>query len=73
MNAVATVIVLALMGQTAQAAPEAAPTEGFLEYLATFEPDDEATIVDFALDAEEEAREPMRPEDSPKEEDDDSA
>lgn len=71
MNAAAMLIVLGLMGQTAQAGPEAAPTESFLEYLAMFEPDDEATIVDFALDAEEEAREPKRPEASREEDGDD--
>jgi hypothetical protein len=50
-----------------------APTEGFLEYLGMFEPVDEATIVDFALESEEAAGEPERPDEAREEDGDDSA
>lgn len=77
MSAAMTVLVVALMGQSAHAgpvpAPEAGPSESFLEYLALFEPDDEATLVDFALDAEEADESGDRTEDEGEEDDDDAA
>ena len=58
-----TSLAFALMTLVAQGAAgdPTAPTEGFLEYLGMFEPVDEATIVDFALESEEAAGEPDQP------------
>ncbi len=68
-------LAFALITLAAQGAAPAgpAPTEGFLEYLGMFEPDDEATIVEFALESEEAADEAERPEQDREEDSDDSA
>lgn len=56
-------VLLALVAGDPPPAAETAPSEGFLEYLGTFEPEDEATIVEFVLDGEERAEEAQqRPE-----------
>ena len=66
-------LAVALMAGSAQPDAEAMPSEGFLEYLGTFEPEDEATIVEFALEAEEEGDERQRPDQGREAEADDPA
>ena len=72
MNASLAFALVTLVAQGATA-DGLAPTEGFLEYLGTFEPVDEATIVEFALESEETAGEPERPDEAREEDGDDSA
>ena len=64
---------LALVAGGPPPAAETAPSEGFLEYLGTFEPEDEATIVEFVLDGEERAEETQRPEEGREATEDDPA